>query len=100
MTSANKKHGYYDFKHSYQYPMNNAIPMDITPKGETNVQERNEKETKDVAREKKTKDYPAWRAQRIPYQEIQKVQENIQARPKFLFSRHSKKGQTDTNTST
>lgn len=38
MTSANKKVGHYDFKHSYQYPMSNAKPMDITSDKETKVQ--------------------------------------------------------------
>lgn len=38
MTSANKKLGYYDFKHSYQYPMSNATPMDITRDQETKGQ--------------------------------------------------------------
>lgn len=99
MTSANKKFGYYDFKVSYQYPMSNATPMEITSKGETHVQEGCEKETKDVGREKKTKDYPAWRAQRIPYKEIPKVQEQIPARAKFLFPGTREKSQTTSHTS-
>lgn len=100
MTSANKKFGYYDFKHSYQYPMSNAIPMDITTKGETNVQERSEKETKDVEREKKTKDYPPWRAQKRTLHTFPKVQEAFQARKKYLFPGNSEKGQTAANTTT
>lgn len=99
MTSANKKFGYYDFKVSYQYPMSNGTPMEITSKGETHVQERSEKETKDVGREKKTKDHPPWRAQRTTLHQVQKVQETIPPRPKFLFPGDSKKGQTTTNTS-
>jgi len=38
MTSANKKVGYYDFKLSYQYPMSNAIQMDVTSDKETKGQ--------------------------------------------------------------
>jgi len=40
MTSANKKFGYYDFKHSYQYPMSNATPMEITSNSEKKGEEK------------------------------------------------------------
>lgn len=43
MTSANKKVGHYDFRVSYQYPMSNGTPMEIT----SNVETKGEgKETK------------------------------------------------------
>lgn len=92
MTSANKKFGYYNFKLSYQYPMSNGTPMDITPKSETHVQERSEKKTKDMGREKKTKDDPPWRAKRTTLHQVAQIQEEIQAKPKFLFTGNSKKG--------
>lgn len=40
MTSANKKPAYYDFKHSYQYPMSHGTPMEITSNEETKSEKK------------------------------------------------------------
>lgn len=55
MTSANKKIGYYNFRISYQYPMSNGTPMEITPNAETKGEKVGEK---DLSKgERKIQDY-------------------------------------------
>lgn len=95
MTSANKKFGYYDFKHSYQYPMNGATAMEITSSGETKGEKVGEK--KGSVQKPRTQDNPPWRAPRIQRKTHEKVEEGpIRQNQKILFPAVPK-GETDTN---
>jgi len=53
MTSANKKPAYYDFKHSYQYPMNHGTMEDFTKKDDLSGKETKNVPQEAMGREKK-----------------------------------------------
>jgi len=69
--------------------------MEITSSGETKGEKVGEK--KGNVQTTRVKDYPTWRAQRVPKKEVQQMEEAIPARPKFLFPGNSKQSETASN---
>lgn len=97
MTSANKKLGYYDFKHSYQYPMSNATPMEITSSKETKGV-HSENKGANVETGKKVH-YKYVRQPRVQKKEVQQIQEPETPRKVHKTFFPLEKSTTDTNSS-
>lgn len=97
MTSANKKIGYYDFKHSYQYPMNGGTPMEITSSSETKGEKVGEK--KGSVQTTRVQDNHPWRQPRLPRKTYVPMEEEIPKRAKVLFPQAGEKSYGDANSS-